>query len=151
MGKSEKNNACVIKFPVVESIRLYDFLSARGENVILRWARDARLTVRDRAALNQKLDRLVQMPFQLAIDTKFLAGPIHKHIYKLVVHSNVMLRPMLCRGPFDLHGEYTLLLGAVESGGKLPEGAKQKAAENRELLLADPSRRCVHARIPSCS
>lgn len=104
--------------------------------------------MRGRAALNQKLDRLIQIPFQLAIETKFLAGPIHEHIYKLVVHADVMLRPMLCRGPFDMEGEYTLLLGAVETGGKLPDGSKEKARENREVVLADPSRRCEHVRIP---
>jgi hypothetical protein len=140
-----------MELSVVQSIRLYDFLSARGENVILRWVKDDKLTVRGRAALNQKLDRLIQIPFQLAIDTKVLAGPIYKHIYKLVIHADIMLRPMLCRGPFDIEGEYTLLLGAVETGGKLPKGSKEKAGENREILLADPSRRCLHDRIPTHS
>lgn len=148
IGKLAKNNACVIPLRVVSSIRLWDFLSARDENVILRWVKVDGLTVRDRAALNQKLDRLVQMPFQTAIDTKLLAGPIYKHIYKLVIHADVMLRPMLCRGPFDNAMEYTLLLGAVERGWKLPKGSMEKAESNRELLLADPSRRCQHVRIP---
>jgi len=132
-------------------IKLWDFLSARGENVILRWVKDDRLTVSDRAKLNQKLDRLSQVEFSLAIDTKLLAGPIHKDIYKLVIHGDVMLRPMLCRGPVDPLGEYTLLLGAVETGGKLPKGSKEKAAENREAVLSDPSRRCLHVRIPKHS
>jgi hypothetical protein len=147
-GKSVKNNACVIKFPLIQSMKLWDFLSTRDENVILRWVKDDRLTVRDRAKLNQKLDRLSQMPFELAIQTKLLAGPIYKNIYKLIVHGDVMLRPMLCRGPFDIDKEYTLLLGAVETGGQLPEGSKQKAADNRESLIADRSRRCPHVRIP---
>lgn len=145
----QENNTCVIKFSVVLSIKLWDFLSARRENIVLRWVKDDRLTVADRAKLNQKLDRLVQIPFELAVQTKLLAGPIHKHIDKLVVHGDVMLRPMLCRGPFDTEMEYTLLLGAVETGGKLPEGSKEKAAQNREILLSDRSRRCSHVRIPA--
>ncbi len=129
--------------------RLWDFLSARRENVILRWVRDDRLTVRDRAVLNQKLDRLSQVDFRLAIETKMLAGPIHaSHIYKLVIHGNVMLRPMLCRGPLHVPSEYTLLLGAVETGGKLPRGSKERAAQNRLTVLHDPTRRCLHERIP---
>ena len=64
--------------------------------MILRWVEDEKLTVRDRASLNQKLDRLSQIPFALAIGTRLLAGPICKHIYKLVIHADVMLRPMLC-------------------------------------------------------
>lgn len=133
---------------MVSFIKLWDFVSARGENVILRWVKDDRLTVRDRAKLNQKLDRLSQIEFELAIDTKLLAGPIYKDIYKLVIHGDVMLRPMLCRGPFEIDGEYTLLLGAVETGGKLPQGSKTRASANRQELLADRSRRCAHVRIP---
>jgi hypothetical protein len=134
--------------PVLPLIRLWDFLSPRGENVILSWVKDEKLTMRDRAALNQKLDRLSQIPFDLAIETKLLAGPIHKHIYKLVIHSDVMLRPMLCRGPIDNLGEYTLLLGAIEVGWKLPAGSKEKAADNRKTVINDQSRRCIHVRIP---
>jgi hypothetical protein len=131
-------------------LTLWDFLSARGENVILRWVKDARLTTRDRAALNQKLDRLRQMDFDLAIGTKLLAGPIEKqrHIYKLVIHGDVMLRPLLCRGPIDPQTEYTLLLGAIERGGRLPRDAPQQADDNRLSVLDDPSRRTPHERIP---
>lgn len=131
--------------------KLWDFLSPRGENVILRWVKDERLTVRDRAALNQKLDRLLQMDFKLAIETKLLAGPIYGHIYKLVIHGDVMLRPMLCRGPIDNENEYTLLLGAIEIGGKLPRGSKEQADENRRIVLADSNRRREHERIPKHS
>jgi hypothetical protein len=128
---------------------LWDFLSPRGENMILRWAKGARLTTRDRAVLNQKLARLQQMDFDLAIGTKLLAGPIFRHVYKLVIHSDVMLRPMLCRGPIDPEAEYTLLLGAIERGGKLPKEAPRQAEENRQTVLDSPSRRALHERIPS--
>jgi len=129
---------------------LWDFLSVRGENIILRWVKDTRLTTRDRAVLNQKLDRLRQMDFDLAIGTKLLAGPIEKqrHIYKLVIHGNVMLRPLLSRGPIDPEAEYTLLLGAIERGGKLPREAPQQAEDNRLTVLDHPSRRIPHERIP---
>jgi hypothetical protein len=128
---------------------LWDFLSARGENVIVRWVADEKLTKRDRAALNQKLDRLAQIDFHLAIGTKFLAGPIYKHVYKLIVKADVMLRPMLCRGPIDNETEYTLLHGAIEKGGKLPAGAKEQAEANRETIIREPlRRRRGHERIP---
>ena len=133
-------------------MRLWDFLSARGENVILRWVKDERLTMRSRAVLNQKLERLCQMDFDLAIGTRLLAGPIYKHVYKLVIHSDVMLRPMLCRGPVENDSEYTLLLGAIEMGGKLPLGSKEQAEENRNIVLANPeTRRREHERIPNKS
>jgi len=131
-------------------LTLWDFLTVRGENVILRWVKDARLTTRDRAALNQKLARLRQMDFDLAIGTKLLAGPIqkHRHIYKLVIHGNVMLRPLLCRGPIHLDAEYTLLLGTIEKGWRLPAGALHQAESNRLIIIHFPSRRVKHERIP---
>jgi hypothetical protein len=130
--------------------RLWDFQSERGENQILRWVRRQRLTVRDRALLNQKLDRLVQIDFDLAISTKLLAGPIRGNIYKLIIHGDVMLRPLLCRGPIELEGEYTLLLGAVERDWELaPANAVATAAANRAVVMANPrDRRCSHVRIP---
>lgn len=98
--------------------------------------------------LNQKLARFQQIDFELAIGTKLLAGPIYQHIYKLVIHGDVMLRPMLCRGPIEPEAEYTLLVGAIERGGKLPKGAPQQAEENRQTVLDDPARRARHERIP---
>jgi len=99
---------------------LWDFLDTRCRNVILQWVEDERLTKRDRAALNNKIRRLAQMDYALAVQTKLLAGPIYKHVYKLVVHTDRMLRPMLCRGPIDNETEYTFLLGAIEINWKLP-------------------------------
>src|SRR5712691_3512216 len=118
---------------------LWDFLSPlpRKENLILRWVKDEKLTTRDRAILNQKLDRLCQMDFELAVGTKLLAGPIYKHIYKLVIHGDVMLRPMLCRGPIAINTEYTLLLGAIEKNWKLPQNASKQAEKNRLVILED--------------
>jgi len=91
------------------------------------------------------------MDFQLAVGTKLLAGPIYKHVYKLVIHADVMLRPMLCKGPINVDTEYTLLFGVVEKGGKLPTGSKERAENNRETILKDPARRCSHVRIPQNS
>lgn len=127
--------------------RLYDFLTNRGRNAILEWVKDSRLSSRDRAMLNQKLTRLSQLDYELAVSTKLLS-PIYKSIHKLIIHSDVMLRPMLCRGTLDNDAEYTLLLGAIEKGGKLPEGSKEEADERRTIVLDDPSRRTPHERIP---
>jgi hypothetical protein len=127
---------------------LWDFLDERQENVILQWVKDDRLTKRDRAALNQKINRLAQVDYDLAIQTKLLAGPIYKHVYKLVIHGDVMLRPMLCRGPIHNTEEYTFLIGAIETGGRLPSGAKEKAEERRLVVVNDQHRRVQHEPIP---
>jgi hypothetical protein len=133
---------------LVADYRLWDFLDDRLKNVILQWVKDDKLTKRDRAILNQKIARLAQDDFELAIKTKLLAGPVYKHVYKMRIKGDVQLRPMLCRGPINNDSEYTFLLGAVETGGKLPFGCKEKAESNRSVVLNDANRRCPHKRIP---
>ena len=127
---------------------LWDFLSPRKENLILRWTRQNRLYERDRAKLNQKLDRLQQLDFNLATRTGMLIGPLHgqEHIFKLVVNGNVKMRPLLCKGPINERSEYTLLLGVVQRDGRFPPDAAQKAESNRGAVLKDPERRQLHER-----
>jgi hypothetical protein len=128
-------------------VELWDFLDGTGRNAITEWGRQQ--TKRDQARLDQKLDRLAQMDFELAIGTKLLAGSINKqkHIYKVRIHGDVQLRPMLCRGPRDVHGEYTLLLGAIEKGSVLTPNAAAAEA-NRVILLRDiDGHRCRHVAI----
>ena len=97
--------------------------------------------------LNQKRRRLAQIDYDLAIDTKLLAGPIYKKIYKLVIHGDVMLRPMLCRGPVNNDQEYTFLIGATERDWKLSTGSKEQADQRRAIVLNNPLRRTPYERI----
>ncbi len=120
---------------------VYDFIDGDGESVIVQWR--SGLTARSKAQLDSKLHMLQVSGSDLG--PKLLAGPIQKtgHILKLIIHADVMLRPMLCRGPFSMDTEFTLLIGARELQGKLipgPEGA----LENRRVLLADRQRRISH-------
>ncbi len=126
---------------------LWDFLGPHKENMIRRWADKERLTARDRGKLEAKLVVLSGLDFPTAWQTKLLDGPIHKqrHVYKLVVHGTVMLRPMLCRGPIHNDSECTLLLGAKEVGRRLqPEDAPERAERNRQTVIQDPNRRGPH-------
>jgi hypothetical protein len=127
---------------------IWDFVSPRGENEIARWAGDQKLTNGDRAKLDQKMDRLAQVDFQLAVGTKLLNGPIRKEIYKVKVHGQVMMRPLLCRGPVSKETEYTILKGAIEKDWKLiPATCLQDAVDNRNAVIGDPDkRRCAHAK-----
>lgn len=132
---------------MADKYRLYDFITDRGRNAILEWVRRERLSSRDRAMLNQKRRRLAQIDYDLAIDTKLLAGPIYKKIYKLVIHGDVMLRPLLCRGPVNNDQEYTFLIGATERDWKLPTGSREQADQRRTIVLRNPLRRIPYERI----
>jgi hypothetical protein len=131
--------------PVTSLYALFDFCTPRQESVISHWVHAERLSKKDRAKLDQKLHRLSQIDFQLAIGTKMLNGPLKKDIYKLIVHGQVMMRPMLCRGPLNMNTEYTLLVGAIERDRKLePSTCVTDATTNRNILLKDASRRIIN-------
>jgi len=122
---------------------LFDFTSERSASVIAEWVADEKFSRRDLGQLNQKLDMLrIAGP---SLPPKLLAGPVYKHIYKLIVHGDRMLRPFLCKGPFKMADEYTLLLGAIEANWKLDRDPSE-AEQNRDVLLSDPTRRCRHER-----
>ena len=122
---------------------LYDFTTERGDSLLLEWIQRERLSKRDLGQLALKLDMLALVG--PGLPPKLLAGPIHKHIYKLIIHGDRMLRPFLCKGPFDMDHEFTLLLGAVEANGRLDHSPEE--AENfRTVLLANPTRRRKHER-----
>lgn len=129
--------------------RIWDYQSPKqssiagnsaGRNVMKEWAIDAKLSVRERAQLNAKLDILQQLGFDAAVSHRLVAGTSgdFNHIYKLIVHSTRMLRPMLCRGPIDPFGEITLLCGAIEKDWKLhrkSSAAPEKLANERRISL----------------
>jgi hypothetical protein len=120
---------------------IYEFLDSRGERVIVRWVLKAGIQKRARILLDQKIDLLRAHGPDLPPGL-LSSGPIDGgHIYKLKVHGPVMLRPLLCKGPFSLRTEYTLLQGAIERGDVLPSKDVEKAEENRQELIADQKRR----------
>jgi hypothetical protein len=122
---------------------LFDFTDTRGNSVIAEWVSEERLSRRDIGQLNQKLDMLATAG--PALPPRLLAGPIYRHIYKLIVHGDRMLRPFLCKGPFSMEAEYTLLLGAIEANRKLDRHPSEAEA-NRKTLVENPSRRRNHVR-----
>ncbi len=122
---------------------VYDFTDGAGKSVIAEWR--AGLTTRSKARFDQKIDMLATAGMHLP--PKLLAGPINKtrHIYKLKIHADIMLRPMLCKGPFAMEREFTLLVGATEVQNRLiPDPSI--AVENREILLKNPERRVPRVR-----
>ena len=128
-------------------IDLFDYVTSHHSNDILEWT--LRLQKPDRARLEQKLDRLRQISFDLAKDTHLLAGPVFASIWKLRVNASVMLRPHLCKGPVDKSAEYTLLIGSIEVGDRLPEGVEKSALSRQREVEVDPGRRRVpHGKRP---
>jgi hypothetical protein len=121
---------------------LYDFVDEDGKSVIVAWRTG--LSPRSKAAFDSKITMLYTAG--MGLPPKLLAGPINKtgHIYKLIIKADIMLRPMLCKGPFDMEREITLLIGAKEIQWKLTPGSDE-AVKNRSILLSNKKRRIPHA------
>jgi hypothetical protein len=122
--------------------RIYEYLEG-DESAIGKWLRENDIPDRDRGQLVQKMDMLAMHGMDLP--PGLLAGPIkskrepkkQSHIYKLIIHGQRMLRPMLCRGPVDMDGEFTMLIGAIEKDGVLDVDAMD-AEVRRQQIISDP-------------
>jgi hypothetical protein len=124
---------------------LYDFVDTHGVNVIKEFTLG--LQKRERARLRNRLGILERTGPD--VGTGLLDGTHQKHIDKLKVTGQVTIRLMLCRGPINMDGEFTLLFGAFERDRRLvPANAEDRAEINRTEVIKNPSqRRCTHERI----
>lgn len=122
-----------------------------GQSAIGVWLTDNCITERDRGQLVQKMDLLAMHGPNLP--PGLLAGPIkskrnprmQSHVYKLKIHGDKMLRPMLCKGPLDMNTEYTILIGAIEVNSKLDVDAED-AEIRRNEIIDNPDRRRINGR-----
>src|SRR5260370_31682226 len=123
---------------------LYDYRDRRDTNPVKDWCE--RLQKQDLARMNQRIDLLEKNGHELC---RGLATNLHgfPHLYKIKVNGRVAARLFLCKGPINMEIEYTLLLGAFETGGKLPDGTLKAADDYRKEIIADShNRRRLHER-----
>lgn len=126
-------------------MKVYEWVDHRGNGVVTDWS----LQQQQRAKLDQKLHLLVgaevnpttrqaDLPPQLLVGPNFHGEPF---VYKMKVHGNVQLRPMLCLGPLD-EDSWTILCAATERDRRLlPLDAAKIAEARRQTILSDATRR----------
>ena len=120
---------------------IWEFKSEGSHLVIQAWLKDEKISPRDRAKLDRRIDNLRTMDFEL-LSHKLLAGPLMgTKVYKLrIFGENRQLRPRLCRGPVGAPEDFTFLLGALEVGDRpVPSDADDAASHNRNLLIKNPN------------
>lgn len=123
--------------------KIYDYVDPDKGNLIRSWALG--LQKKERAKLNVRLDALAFHGDELIPGILSPTGV--RSIFKLKIHGQVQLRPMLCVGPGD-ELAFTLLLGAFEiSDDYEPRDAPLIAARLREALVKDLNRRRIHERV----
>lgn len=125
--------------------KLFDYCNHAGNNEFKAWTQSLQLV--QRGKLNAKLDMLGMLGDGLL--PVILTGTDTPGILKLRIKGNVQLRPMLCKGPVDVDGEFSLLIGAIEVGSKLkPLNADVIAGERKEEIRRYPdNRRVKHERV----
>ena len=125
--------------------KIFDYCNSAGENEFNAWTQT--LQPIQRGKLNAKLDMLKMLGAGLFPEV--LTGTDTPGILKLRIRGNVQLRPMLCKGPIDVDKEFSLLVGAIEVGGKLrPKHADVIADGRKEEIRRDPdNRRVKHERV----
>lgn len=104
------------------------------------------LPKKDRAALDEKM-RAIERNGMIPCAKGPLRG--YRHLYKIKVRgATIEMRPLFCKGPFVMDGEFTMLAPMWEVGGEdKPFGAKDDAERRRLDVLADRNRR-VRYRVP---
>jgi hypothetical protein len=133
------------------SWRIFEYVEWGYQSTIGIWLIENAITDRDRGRLVQKMDLLAMHGPNLP--PGLLAGPIkskrnrkmQSHIYKLIIHGDKMLRPMLCKGPIEMDSEYTMLIGAIEVNFKLDVDAED-AELRRTDIIENPDKRRINGR-----
>lgn len=119
-----------------EFMILFEYVDRRGRGVITDW----RLEVRQRAKLDEQLDRLRQIDWRLALG-RLIHGAGSRHVFKIRVRGNVQLRPLLYRPP-GAPREIVFVMRAVERDGRLdPIDALEMAELRRKRTIVQPERR----------
>lgn len=115
--------------------RFLDYLNARGDNEIRNWV--CSLPPHAQAKIDYLLIVLSAWKIWPPQYVSALKG--YKDIREFrIVAFGVQYRPIGCYGPGER--EYTLLVGAIEKGGKLPTGTCEIAVERRKIILQDRKR-----------
>ena len=127
---------------MIESIREWafrDYRDGRGTNIVHEWI--IALPVAAQAKIDSILLILQSKKIWPAQYVSALRG--YKHIYELrIVSSGVQYRPLGCHEPDK--GEFTILIGSIEKGGKLPKSDCETAIERRKVILKQKGRTCEH-------
>jgi hypothetical protein len=116
-----------------------DYLTARGTNEIRAWI----ASLPDSA--QAKIDYiLLLLRGSRNWPPQYVSALVRwDDIYEIRAGSRgVQYRPLGCYGPD--RREFTLLIGAIEKGGKLPRPALEAAVQRRRIIMADKERTCEH-------
>ena len=127
---------------MIESIRewtIRDYLDARGINVVCEWTNSLPF------AAQAKIDSiLVILQARKVWPPQYVSALTgYPQIHEIrIVSGGVQYRPLGCFGPG--RREFTILLGSIEKGGKLPKSDCAVAVERRKAILNGKGQTCEH-------
>jgi hypothetical protein len=119
--------------------RFYDFLDARGVNLVRQWLDEIP------PAAAAKIDARLLFMRAIPIWPEQYVSALHGYpglVEPRVVASGVQYRPLAFYGPGER--ALTIVIGAVEKG-KIPKRILETAYERRRIVLAETGRISEHA------
>jgi hypothetical protein len=125
---------------IMSSWTFNDYLTADGTNKFHEWLNSRDVSVGAKAKINARIVSL--RGFTVFPEQYFSAYKGWDDLYELrIVFAGVQYRPFGCYGPG--RWAFTLLVGGIEKG-KVPKSILEVANERRKIVLAHPSRVCLH-------
>jgi len=118
-----------------------DFVNERGENVIHTWLNSAEVS-HAKAKINARIATLQGFPF--FPEQYFSSYQGWDGLYELRIgFGGVQFRPFGFYGPG--RRQFTLLVGGIEKGGKVPRSLLTTAHQRRVIASLNPTRfTCEH-------
>src|SRR4051812_5250759 len=117
-----------------------DFVGPSGENVIREWLQS--LPTAARAKIQARIQYLEVTALLEPQYIKALKGPCAGLIELRIVFKGMQYRPLGCHGPGD--HEITLLLGALERGGRFEPLSACATGLARKAQMHQQGRTCEH-------
>lgn len=117
-----------------------DYVADSGENVIRAWIAGLPKPVKAKIQT-----RITYLETERAFDplyVKVLHGPCSGLLELRIVYQGNQYRPLCSYGPGT--GDITLLMGAIEKGGRFEPRSACSTALARKAKLREPGRTCEH-------
>jgi len=126
-------------------ISFWEWTNARGDGALSSY----HLEHAQRAKLDERLDRIQELP---RLDFQSIQGliyPFRRELKKIKIPGNIALRPIVVRGPGDVEHELTFLLVTREENRVLLPSSDEVESLARERLAdieQQPARRRRYGR-----
>ena len=118
-----------------------DYIDSSGRNVIEEWLHG--LPMQARVEINTRIQYLEVLENLRRPYTAMLKGECDGLFELRIKHNKIQYRPLACHGPGK--SQVTLLVGAIEKGGRFDPPSACTTAQDRKSQINEPGRTDEHS------